>query len=79
MHDQGEYKQIIFKEKMIDHLEIESNITLIDIEDEDKNEEEDKVDDIMKNANHFAFIERATQTRIFEVLESESQTDPPPM
>ena len=32
-----------------------------------------------KRANHFAFIERATQTKLFEAQDSECQTDPPPM
>ena len=64
---------------MIDHLEIESIVEPIDMDFEDNDANEDSGEDIMKNANHFAFIERATQTRIFEVLDSESQTDPPPM
>ena len=32
-----------------------------------------------KRATHFAFIERATQTKLFEAQDSECQTDPPPM
>ena len=64
---------------MIDHLEIESIVEPIDMDTGDNDSTEDANEDIMKNANHFAFIERATQTRIFEVIESESQTDPPPM
>ena len=83
IHDKGEYKQVAFQESMIDHLEIESSITLVtkDQTSESENGENDeKTDgDDVKRANHFAFLERATQTKVCERLESESQTDPPPM
>ena len=71
------------REWMIDHLEIESSITLVtkdqssEVENGD-NDEKTEGDDV-KRANHFAFLERATQTKVYERLESESQTDPPPM
>ena len=83
IHDKGEYRQVAFQESMIDHLEIESSITLVtkdqssEVENGD-NDEKTEGDDV-KRANHFAFLERATQTKVYERLESESQTDPPPM
>ena len=83
IHDKGEYRQVAFQESMIDHLEIESSITLVtkdqtsEVENGD-NAEKTEGDDV-KRANHFAFLERATQTKVYERLESESQTDPPPM
>ena len=71
---------------MIDHLDIESCVVPIEIEFEEdiknrqeKEEAKTEETEFVKKANHFAFIERATQTRLFEVLETESQTDPPPM
>ena len=86
VHKKGEFKQIAFKEKMIDHLEIESTSVLIDQDETvDKNgedlEQEDVEDDEgnVKRANHFAFLDRATQTKIFDLQETEAQTDPPPM
>ena len=87
IHDKGEYRQVAFKESMIDHLHIESCITLVT----DRSSNEDKLEadagenvkthatEDAKRANHFAFLERATQTKVYELLESESQTDPPPM
>ena len=83
IHDKGEYRQVAFQESMIDHLEIESSITLVtkdqssEVENGDNDEKTDGDD--VKRANHFAFLERATQTKVYERLESESQTDPPPM
>lgn len=83
IHDKGEYKQVAFQESMIDHLEIESSITLVtkdqtsEVEIGENDEKTDGED--VKRANHFAFLERATQTKVYERLESESQTDPPPM
>ena len=83
IHDKGEYRQVAFQESMIDHLEIESSITLVtkdqtsEVEIGDNDEKTDGDD--VKRANHFAFLERATQTKVYERLESESQTDPPPM
>ena len=83
IHDKGEYRQVAFQESMIDHLEIESSITLVtkdqtsEVENGDNDEKTDSDD--VKRANHFAFLERATQTKVYERLESESQTDPPPM
>lgn len=87
IHDKGEFKQVAFQESMIDHLDIESSITLVttqitpntndetfEVENTDKTNGDD-----VKRANHFAFLERATQTKVYELLESESQTDPPPM
>ena len=87
IHDKGEFKQVGFQESMIDHLDIESSITLVttqitpntndetfEVENTDKTNGDD-----VKRANHFAFLERATQTKVYELLESESQTDPPPM
>ena len=87
IHDKGEFRQVAFKESMIDHLNIESSITLVtnqhtnDETSEAENGEiiEQTEGDEVKRANHFAFLERATQTKVYELLESESQTDPPPM
>ena len=86
IHDKGEFRQVAFKESMIDHLEIESSITLVtntitkDAKSEDgENCEKTDGDVDVKRANHFAFLERATQTKVYELIESESQTDPPPM
>ena len=91
VHKKGEYRQVAFKEKMIDHLELESRSVLIDQQEEmdtkseankqkDDNKNESAVDDeITKRANHFAFLDRATQTKVFEIQETESQTDPPPV
>lgn len=90
IHDKGEFKQVAFQESMIDHLEIESSITLVTNQitqntndqtfevENGENTEKTNGDDV-KRANHFAFLERATQTKVYELLESESQTDPPPM
>ena len=87
IHDKGEFKQVAFQESMIDHLDIESSITLVTtqitpntIDETFEVENTDKTNgDDVKQANHFAFLERATQTKVYELLESESQTDPPPM
>ena len=87
IHDKGEFRQVAFQESMIDHLNIESSITLVtnqltnDETSEAENGEiiEKAEEDEVKRANHFAFLERATQTKVYELLESESQTDPPPM
>ena len=86
VHKKGEFRQVAFKEKMIDHLEIESTSVLIEPKesiDQNVDEIEEKVDkedeENVKRANHFAFLDRATQTKVFELQETESQTDPPPM
>ena len=54
-----------------------------DIKDEDRLEFEEEVNEVVKEeskrANHFAFIERASQTKQFDVQDTECQTDPPPM
>ena len=82
---------------MIDHLEIECQSVLKDVEEltkeqilnipgtDGEKEEGDEapgkdalVEDI-KRANHFAFLDRATQTKVFEIQETTTQTDPPPM
>lgn len=81
---------------MIDHLEIECQSVLKDVEeltkeqimnvpstnDEnqlDKAPGKDDIGDDIKRANHFAFLDRATQTKVFEIQETSSQTDPPPV
>ena len=86
IHDKGEFKQVAFQESMIDHLEIESSITLVTNQitqntndqtfevENGENTEKTNGDDV-KRANHFAFLERATQTKVYELLESESQTE----
>lgn len=87
IHDKGEFRQVAFQESMIDHLNIESSITLVtnqhtndEISEAENGEIIEKTEgDEVKRANHFAFLERATQTKVYELLESESQTDPPPM
>ena len=92
IHEKGEYKQVAFKEAMIDHLELESSITLATSGHTNMGRAEPEQStkqvaaattgeegDSIKRANHFAFIERATQTKVFEATECECQTDPPPM
>ena len=44
--------------------------------DDEANEE---VKEDSKKANQFAFIERASQTKQFDIQDAECQTDPPPM
>ena len=81
---------------MIDHLEIECQSVLKDVEEltkeqilnipstegeteEDKAHGKDTLAEDIKRANHFAFLDRATQTKVFEIQETTTQTDPPPM
>ena len=54
------------------------------VEDEEDGAKEsaetiEETDDNTKRANHFSYIERASQTKQFDVQENECQTDPPPM
>ena len=42
-------------------------------------EAKEEVKEDSKKANHFAFIERASQTKQYNIQDSECQTDPPPM
>ena len=72
---------------------IVSNLSLIDLKAsvmfttqresfeqfESEKEAGEKVPAAPKKANHFAFIERASQTKQFDVQDTECQTDPPPM
>ena len=44
--------------------------------DDEANEE---VKENSKKANQFAFIEKASQTKQFDIQDAECQTDPPPM
>ena len=47
--------------------------------DDEANEEVKEESKKAKKANHFAFIERASQTKQFDNQDAECQTDPPPM
>ena len=46
---------------------------------DDEGKEVAQVQAVQKRANHFAFIDRASQTRQFDIQDTECQTDPPPM
>ena len=46
---------------------------------ESKEEPREEVKENSKKANHFAFIERASQTKQFDIQDTECQTDPPPV
>ena len=46
---------------------------------DDEGKELAQVQAVSKRANHFAFIDRASQTRQFDIQDTECQTDPPPM
>ena len=54
-----------------------SEIVEEEIGSDDEAKEEVKVES--KRSNHFAFIDRASQTKQYDIQETECQTDPPPM
>ena len=59
------------------------NMCLADLVEEESfgsdDEANEEVKENSKKANQFAFIERASQTKQFDIQDAECQTDPPPM